>query len=170
MKIVHWAAIAVLTLLTLMNLGTVTGDSSTAVIAVGIVLGIAGLVAIYGLVRRPSWGPLSALAIGVANLVGGIASRNAGTPRYGILLICILTLPFAAATTLSPVPFLPSGWWWFAAKVLFVVFLFLLVRATFPRYRYDQLMRLGWKVFLPLSLLWVVLVGGARVAGLDWLF
>jgi diguanylate cyclase (GGDEF)-like protein len=44
--------------------------------------------------------------IGLANLVGGIASRNAGTPRYGILLICILTLPFALATILSPVPFL----------------------------------------------------------------
>ncbi|MGY8631454.1 GGDEF domain-containing protein [Bradyrhizobium sp. 14AA] len=51
--------------------------------------------------------PLVLMAgIGLANLVGGIASRNAGTPRYGILLICILTLPFAAATILSPVPFL----------------------------------------------------------------
>ena len=42
--------------------------------------------------------------IGLANLIGGIASRNAGTPRYGILLICILTLPFALATILSPIP------------------------------------------------------------------
>jgi diguanylate cyclase (GGDEF)-like protein len=51
--------------------------------------------------------PLALMAgIGLANLVGGIASRNAGTPRYGILLICILTLPFALATILSPVPFL----------------------------------------------------------------
>jgi diguanylate cyclase (GGDEF)-like protein len=51
--------------------------------------------------------PLALMAgIGLANLVGGIASRNAGTPRYGILLICILTLPFAMATMLSPVPFL----------------------------------------------------------------
>ena len=51
--------------------------------------------------------PLALMAgIGLANLVGGIASRNAGTPRYGILLICILTLPFAVATILSPVPFL----------------------------------------------------------------
>jgi diguanylate cyclase (GGDEF)-like protein len=51
--------------------------------------------------------PLALMAgIGLANLVGGIASRNAGTPRYGILLICILTLPFALATMLSPVPFL----------------------------------------------------------------
>jgi diguanylate cyclase (GGDEF)-like protein len=51
--------------------------------------------------------PLVLMAgIGLANLVGGIASRNAGTPRYGILLICILTLPFALATMLSPIPFL----------------------------------------------------------------
>jgi NADH-quinone oxidoreductase subunit H len=87
-----------------------------------------------------------------------------------IILMSTTTTIFFLGGWLSPVPFLPSGWWWFAAKVLFVVFLFLLVRATFPRYRYDQLMRLGWKVFLPLSLLWVVLVGGAHVAGLDWLF
>jgi diguanylate cyclase len=44
--------------------------------------------------------------IGTANLIGGISSRNAGTPRYGALLICILTLPFAVATVLSPIPFL----------------------------------------------------------------
>ncbi len=52
---------------------------------------------------------------------------------------------------------------WFALKVAFLLFVFLWVRATFPRYRYDQLMRLGWKVFLPLSLLWVVLTSGYLV-------
>ena len=46
---------------------------------------------------------------------------------------------------------------WFVLKIIFILFIFLWVRGTFPRYRYDQLMRLGWKVFLPLSLLWVVL-------------
>jgi diguanylate cyclase (GGDEF)-like protein len=51
--------------------------------------------------------PLILMAgIGIANLIGGISSRNAGTPRYGALLICILTLPFAVATILSPIPFL----------------------------------------------------------------
>ncbi|MBF0267649.1 MAG: NADH-quinone oxidoreductase subunit NuoH [Alphaproteobacteria bacterium] len=49
---------------------------------------------------------------------------------------------------------------WFAAKIAFVLFFFLWVRATFPRYRYDQLMRLGWKVFLPLSLAWLVITAG----------
>ena len=49
---------------------------------------------------------------------------------------------------------------WFTAKIIFVLFLFIWVRGTFPRYRYDQLMRLGWKIFLPLSLFWVVLTAG----------
>ena len=49
---------------------------------------------------------------------------------------------------------------WFSLKVMFILFLFIWVRGTFPRYRYDQLMRLGWKIFLPLSLLWVVLTAG----------
>jgi NADH-quinone oxidoreductase subunit H len=67
------------------------------------------------------------------------------------------------------VPFtLVPGPVWFALKISFVLFLFLWVRATFPRYRYDQLMRLGWKVFLPLSLLWVVVTAGVLVA-FGWL-
>ena len=57
---------------------------------------------------------------------------------------------------------------WFAAKIALCLFVFLWVRATFPRYRYDQLMRLGWKVFLPFSLLWVAVTAGALVA-FGWL-
>ena len=49
---------------------------------------------------------------------------------------------------------------WFTTKIIFVLFLFIWVRGTFPRYRYDQLMRLGWKIFLPLSLFWVVVTAG----------
>jgi len=62
--------------------------------------------------------------------------------------------------------FIP-GVFWFALKVAALLFVFLWVRATFPRFRYDQLMRLGWKVFLPFSLLWVVLTAGVLVA-FDW--
>ncbi|MEE2722537.1 MAG: NADH-quinone oxidoreductase subunit NuoH [Pseudomonadota bacterium] len=57
---------------------------------------------------------------------------------------------------------------WFAVKIAICLFVFLWVRATFPRYRYDQLMRLGWKVFLPFSLLWVVVTAGALIT-FDWL-
>ena len=49
------------------------------------------------------------------------------------------------------------GYLWFLIKVLLLLFVFLWVRATLPRYRYDQLMTLGWKLFLPLSLLWIII-------------
>jgi NADH-quinone oxidoreductase subunit H len=61
---------------------------------------------------------------------------------------------------LSPLPFLPDGLPWLLAKTAFVLFLFLWFRATFPRYRYDQIMRLGWKVFIPVTLVWLVVIGG----------
>jgi NADH-quinone oxidoreductase subunit H len=57
---------------------------------------------------------------------------------------------------------------WFALKIAFILFCFLWVRATFPRFRYDQLMRLGWKVFLPLSLFYLVVVAGV-LTGMGWL-
>ena len=56
---------------------------------------------------------------------------------------------------------------WLLLKMAFVLFCFLWVRATFPRFRYDQLMRLGWKVFLPLSLFWLVLTAGVLI-GIGW--
>jgi len=61
---------------------------------------------------------------------------------------------------LSPLPFIPDGFPWLLAKVAFVLFLFLWFRATFPRYRYDQIMRLGWKVFIPVTLVWLVVIAG----------
>jgi NADH-quinone oxidoreductase subunit H len=65
---------------------------------------------------------------------------------------------------LPPVDIMPfnlvPGVVWFVLKICFVFFMFAMVKAMVPRYRYDQLMRLGWKVFLPLSLVWVVLTAG----------
>lgn len=73
---------------------------------------------------------------------------------------------------LPPLDIAPFNWIpgviWFALKICAVLFVFLWVRATFPRYRYDQLMRLGWKIFLPFSLFWVVLTSGVLVA-FGWL-
>jgi NADH-quinone oxidoreductase subunit H len=60
------------------------------------------------------------------------------------------------------------GWVWFLLKTLFVMFVILWVRASFPRFRYDQLMRLGWKVFLPFSLVWLVLTAGVMTAGIHY--
>jgi len=76
-----------------------------------------------------------------------------------MILIAFLTSIMFMGGWLSPVPFLPDSIVWLFAKVSFVLFLFLWFRATFPRYRYDQLMRLGWKVFIPLAIVWVVVVG-----------
>jgi len=64
---------------------------------------------------------------------------------------------------IAPFTWIP-GPIWFMAKIVVMLFVFVWIRATFPRYRYDQLMRLGWKVFLPLSMFWVVLTGGALIA------
>lgn len=65
----------------------------------------------------------------------------------------------------SPIALIAPVWGflWFAAKICACLFVFLWARATLPRYRYDQLMRIGWKCFLPLSLLWVVIVSGYLV-------
>lgn len=88
-----------------------------------------------------------------------------------ILMSSLTTILFLGGW-LPPLDVAPLNWIpgvvWFALKVALVLFCFLWVRATFPRFRYDQLMRLGWKVFLPLTLLWVVLTAGALVT-FGWL-
>jgi len=76
-----------------------------------------------------------------------------------MILMAFLTSIMFLGGWLSPVSFLPDSMIWLLGKACFVLFLFLWFRATFPRYRYDQLMRLGWKVFIPISLIWVVVVG-----------
>ena len=78
-----------------------------------------------------------------------------------ILLMCAMGAILFLGGWLSPIEFYPftlvPGPLWLILKILFLFFLFALVKAIVPRYRYDQLMRLGWKVFLPFSLIWVVL-------------
>ncbi len=85
-----------------------------------------------------------------------------------MILMSAMTVILFLGGWLPPVEIAPFTWIpgpiWFAGKIAFVLFCFLWVRATFPRYRYDQLMRLGWKVFLPFSLFWVVIVAGFLVA------
>lgn len=76
-----------------------------------------------------------------------------------MILVSTLTVLLFLGGWSSPVAFLPDGWFWLAIKVFVVVTMFLWVRATFPRFRYDQIMRLGWKVFIPVTLVWLVVVG-----------
>merc|ERR1711871_216209 len=88
-----------------------------------------------------------------------------------ILMMCALCSIFFLGGWLPLFPIIPftliPGPLWFGIKIAFMVFLFIWVRAAYPRYRYDQLMRLGWKVLLPLSLAWVLFTAGVLV-GFDW--
>ncbi len=85
-----------------------------------------------------------------------------------MILMSAMTTVLFLGGWLPPVDIAPFNWIpgpiWFAFKIAFCLFVFIWVRATFPRYRYDQLMRLGWKVFLPISLGAVALVSGVLVA------
>jgi NADH-quinone oxidoreductase subunit H len=89
-----------------------------------------------------------------------------------MILMSAMTAILFLGGWLPPLPFAPFTWVpgpiWFIAKICFLLFVFIWVRGTFPRYRYDQLMRLGWKVFLPFSLLWLVLTAGVLMA-FGWL-
>jgi NADH-quinone oxidoreductase subunit H len=78
-----------------------------------------------------------------------------------MILVATLTTLMFLGGWLSPLPFLPDGFIWYVLKTAFILFLFLWFRATFPRYRYDQIMRLGWKVFIPITIVWIVVVGAA---------
>ena len=78
-----------------------------------------------------------------------------------MILVSMLCVILFLGGWLPPFAFLDfiPGWIWLAIKVFVVVTMFLWVRATFPRYRYDQIMRLGWKIFIPITLIWLVVVG-----------
>ncbi len=101
-----------------------------------------------------------------SELVAGFMVEYSSTPYLlfmageyiAIFLMCALMSLLFFGGWLSPIPFLPDGWWWMVAKMWVFFFMFAMVKAIVPRYRYDQLMRIGWKVFLPLSIAWVVIV------------
>ncbi|MDF3383762.1 MULTISPECIES: NADH-quinone oxidoreductase subunit NuoH [unclassified Sulfitobacter] len=109
-----------------------------------------------------------------SELVAGYQVEYSSTPfllfmigeLVAVVLMCALVSLMFFGGWLSPVPFLPDGFFWMFIKMLMVFFMFAMVKAITPRYRYDQLMRLGWKVFLPFSLFWVVFV--AFAAKFDW--
>ncbi len=102
-----------------------------------------------------------------SELVAGYQVEYSSTPfllfmageYIAIFLMCALITLLFFGGWLSPIPWLiPDSPLWMVAKMAFFFFLFAMVKAIVPRYRYDQLMRLGWKVFLPMSLAWVVIV------------
>ena len=101
-----------------------------------------------------------------SELVAGFQVEYSSTPfllfmageLIAVFLMCALMSLMFFGGWLSPIPGLPDGVLWMVGKMAFFFFIFAMVKAITPRYRYDQLMRIGWKVFLPLSLIWVVLV------------
>ncbi|PQO24526.1 NADH-quinone oxidoreductase subunit NuoH [Rhodobacteraceae bacterium WD3A24] len=101
-----------------------------------------------------------------SELVAGFMVEYSSTPYLlfmageyiAMFLMCALMSLLFFGGWLSPIPGLPDGVVWMIAKMALFFFMFAMVKAITPRYRYDQLMRIGWKVFLPMSLAWVVLV------------
>ncbi|MDA1331659.1 MAG: NADH-quinone oxidoreductase subunit NuoH [Proteobacteria bacterium] len=114
------------------------------------------------------------VAEGESEIVAGFHVEYSGTTfavfflaEYAnMILIAALASIMFLGGWLSPVPGIPHGFGWLAAKVAFMLFFFLWFRATFPRYRYDQIMRLGWKVFIPVTIVWLVLIG--LLMRMDW--
>jgi NADH-quinone oxidoreductase subunit H len=116
-----------------------------------------------------------------SELVAGFMVEYSSTPYLlfmlgeyiAIQLMCAMTAIFFLGGWASPIDLPPftwvPGWIWFILKVCAVFFMFAMVKAFVPRYRYDQLMRLGWKVFLPISLIMVVVVAGVlQYTGWGW--
>ena len=111
------------------------------------------------------------VAEGESEIVAGFHVEYSGTAfavfflaEYAnMILIAMLTSIMFLGGWLSPLPFQPFTWVpgfvWLCLKVAFVLLLFLWFRATFPRYRYDQIMRLGWKVLIPITLVWIAVMG-----------
>ena len=127
------------------------------------------------------------VAEGESEIVAGFHVEYSGMPfavfflgEYAnMILISALTVllflggwlsPFHGWPVLGPLFDWVPGMVWLFAKTAFVGFFFLWLRATFPRYRYDQIMRLGWKVFIPITIVWILVVGVAVVYEIPWWF
>ena len=125
------------------------------------------------------------VAEGESEIVAGFHVEYSGMPfsvffmaEYAnMVLIAVLVTIMFLGGWLSPLegllgpewmstPILGHGFFWFTVKTASFMFLYLWLRATFPRYRYDQIMRLGWKVFIPITIVWIVVVGVAIQVGL----
>ncbi len=87
-----------------------------------------------------------------------------------MILVSMLAVIMFLGGWLSPIPGIADGFLWLLLKVALMLFFFLWFRATFPRYRYDQIMRLGWKVFIPITLVWIIVVGAMMQTPWAYLF
>jgi NADH-quinone oxidoreductase subunit H len=114
------------------------------------------------------------MAEGESEIIGfhleysGLAFALFYMAEYASMILCstLAALLFLGGW-LSPFGFVPDGFHWLFVKVFVILTGFLWIRATFPRYRYDQVMRLGWKVFIPITLLWTLVVGAWMMSPLS---
>jgi hypothetical protein len=104
MKVARWAAIVVLILMSLMNLGAVTGDSTTAVKVIGVVVGVSGLAAVYGLIRRTPWGAMTALAAAgaflVTSVIGLVVGWEGSPIGIGVSAVALILTAIAESASL----------------------------------------------------------------------
>ncbi len=118
------------------------------------------------------------VAEGESEIVAGFHVEYSGAPfavffltEYANMILISFLVPLLfLGGWLSPFPASwgalgAPGWWWFVAKAFFFATAFVWLRATFPRYRYDQIMRLGWKVFIPITIVWVFVAGCMKYFG-----
>ena len=176
-----FALVSVLMMSGSLNLSTIVMEQSTAWGLLGwnlIPLFPMFLVYFIAGVAETNRAPFD-VAEGESEIVAGFHVEYSGTAfavfflaEYAnMILVATLASTLFLGGWLSPLPSaladpidLPwlaaSGFPWLLLKIAFLLFCFLWFRATFPRYRYDQIMRLGWKVFIPLTIVWLVLIGG----------
>ncbi|MDP7522081.1 MAG: NADH-quinone oxidoreductase subunit NuoH [Arenicellales bacterium] len=122
------------------------------------------------------------VAEGESEIVAGFHVEYSGTAfalfflaEYAnMILIAALTVILFLGGWMAPFPFIPFTLIppiaWFLIKVCGVLFFFVWFRASFPRYRYDQIMRLGWKVFIPVTIVWIVVIAVAKLTPLGFIF
>ncbi len=113
------------------------------------------------------------VAEGESEIVAGFHVEYSGSPfalffltEYTnmILISALATIMFFGGW-LSPIPGVADGWWWWLLKTIGFCFFYLWFRATFPRFRYDQIMRLGWKVFIPITIVALLAAAAMKLAG-----
>ena len=87
-----------------------------------------------------------------------------------MILVSVLAALMFLGGWLSPTALIPDGIHWLLIKTAALLFVFLWFRATFPRYRYDQIMRLGWKIFIPITLVWIIFIGAMMQTSYNGMF
>ena len=118
------------------------------------------------------------VAVGESEIVAGFHVEYSGmafavfflAEYANMILVSVLAALMFLGGWLSPTALIPDGIHWLLIKTAALLFFFLWFRATFPRYRYDQIMRLGWKIFIPITLVWIIFIGAMMQTSYNGMF